>query len=280
MQYAVRHIRRPGLTRDLPYGPEDLFWVSNAATLVMGEQDAVLIDTFVTAEQNQQLIDWVRSFGRRLTHVYVTHGHGDHFFGLGQIAQAFPSVRAVGTDATVAGAEAQVTPDKLVSFWQRLFPEQIPDRLTVPEPLGDDHLELEGQRLDIVETGFTDTAGSTVVWVPALRLIAAGDVAYDDTHPYLAESTTATRREWAATLDRLGELDPAAVVAAHKNPDRPDDPRILAETAAYLREFNQLDADTTTAEELYRAMLDRHPRRINPGSLWSAAQRAKQPALR
>ncbi|MEV4765702.1 MBL fold metallo-hydrolase [Micromonospora chokoriensis] len=278
MQYAVHHIRRPSLTRDLPYGPEDLFWVTNAATLLMGEEDAVLVDTFVTAEQNEELINWVRSFGRRLTHVYVTHGHGDHFFGLGQIAQAFPGVRAVATDATVAAARVQIGPDMLSSFWERLFPGQIPAELTVPEPLGDDHLDLEGQRLEVVEAGFSDTAGSTVLWAPALRLIVAGDVAYNDTHPYLAESTAATRREWAATLDRLGELGPAAVVAAHKNPDRPDDPRILAETAAYLREFDRLDADTTTAEELYRAMLDRHPRRLNPGSLWGAAQRAKQPA--
>nr|WP_296068018.1 hypothetical protein [uncultured Actinoplanes sp.] len=25
MEYAVHHVRRPGLTRDLPYGPDDLF---------------------------------------------------------------------------------------------------------------------------------------------------------------------------------------------------------------------------------------------------------------
>ncbi len=276
MQYAVHHVRRPSVTRDLPYGPDDLLWVTNQATLLMGEKDAVLVDTYVTIEQNQQLIDWVRSFGRRLTHVYVTHGHGDHLFGLAQIAEAFPGVRAVGTDATVATAKVQTGADLVGSFWERLFPGRIPAELAVPEPLGDNHLELEGQRLDIVETGFTDTAGSTVVWVPELRLIVGGDVVYNDAHPYLSESTAATRREWAATLDRLGELDPAVVVAAHKNPERADDPRILAETAAYLREFDLLDADTATAEELYGAMLDRYPRRINPGSLWGAAQRAKQ----
>ncbi|MET8232775.1 MBL fold metallo-hydrolase [Micromonospora sp. NPDC005298] len=276
MRYAVHHVRRPSLTRDLPYGPEDLQWVTNTATLLIGEEDAVLVDTFVTVEQNEQLISWVRSFGRRLTHVYVTHGHGDHLFGLGQLARAFPGVRAVATEATVAAARVQTGPEMVSSFWERLFPGQIPARLTIPEPLGDDHLDLEGERLEVLQTGFSDTAGSTVVWVPGLRLIVAGDVAYNDTHPFLSESTAATRREWATTLDRLGDLDPAAVVAGHKNPDRPDDPRILAGTAAYLREFDLLDADTTTAEELYRAMLDRHPRRVNPGSLWGAAKRAKQ----
>ncbi|MBM0275050.1 MBL fold metallo-hydrolase [Micromonospora tarensis] len=276
MRYAVHHVRRPSLTRDLPYGPEDLLWVTNTATLLIGEQDAVLVDTFLTVEQNQQLIDWVRSFGRRLTAVYVTHGHGDHLFGLSQLAEAFPGVRAVATEATTAAARVQTGTEMVSTFWQPLFPGQIPDHLTLPEPLDEDHLELEGQRLEIIETGFTDTAASTVVWAPDPRVIVGGDVVYNDTHPFLAESTAPTRREWAATLDRLVELEPAAVVAGHKNPDRPDDPRILAETAAYLREFDMLDARTTTAEELYREMLHRHPRRVNPGSLWGAAKRAKQ----
>ncbi|MDG6105552.1 hypothetical protein Daura_13605 [Dactylosporangium aurantiacum] len=36
-----------------------------------------------------------------------------------------------------------------------------------------------------------------------------------------------------------------------------------------------LAARTGTAQELYRATLDRHPRRANPGSLWGGATKAK-----
>ena len=41
-------IRRPGLTRDLPPGKEELMWVANSSTLILGERDAVLVDTFLT----------------------------------------------------------------------------------------------------------------------------------------------------------------------------------------------------------------------------------------
>jgi len=116
-------------------------------------------------------------------------------------------------------------------------------------------------RLEAIGAGFTDTAGSSVLWSPGLRLLVAGDVAYNDIHPYLAETTTQSRAEWAATADRLRELNPAAVVAGHRNPDRPDDPAILVETATYLRDFNECEAATTTAEQLYSAMLERYPRR-------------------
>ncbi len=276
MQYAVHHMRRPGLTRDLPFGPEDLFWVVNTATLIYGERDAVLVDTYATVQQNQALVDWVRSLERRLTHVFITHPHGDHQFGVGQILEAFPGVRAVATKETAAGSVAQASPESVESFWERLFPGQIPRPLPTPEPLDGTTIDLEGRELRAIETGFTDTAGSAVLWVPDLRLLVAGDVAYNDTHQYMAETTTATRAEWAATADGLRRLNPAAVIAGHKNPDRADDPAILAETAAYLRDFNALDATTGTAEELYGAMLERYPRRANPGSLWGGAKRAKQ----
>ena len=46
-------------------------------------------------------------------------------------------------------------------------------------------------------------------------------------------------------------------------------------TAAYLRDFNRLEAQTGSPEELYAAMLEIYPRRVNPGSLWGGAKKAK-----
>src|ERR1700735_827910 len=108
--YAVHTAVRQGVTRDLPHGPEDLQWVANSVTLVYGERDAVLVDTFTSIDQNAELVKWVQSFERNLTHVYITHGHGDHFFGLGQLLVAFPGALALGTEETVADAPINDTP--------------------------------------------------------------------------------------------------------------------------------------------------------------------------
>jgi hypothetical protein len=43
-----------------------------------------------------------------------------------------------------------------------------------------------------------------------------------------------------------------------------------------LRDFNRLNTATTTARELYDAMLEIYPDRANPGSLWGAANAAKK----
>jgi glyoxylase-like metal-dependent hydrolase (beta-lactamase superfamily II) len=274
--WQVLTSKRPGLTRGLPPGKEDLAWVSNSATLISGRKDAVLVDTFLTLDQAKVLADWVAASGKNLTAIYVTHGHGDHFFGLGPLLERFPQARALATPEIVEAMERNLSPDVIENFWRKLFPGQIPERLTVAEALSGGELELEGHRLVAIDAGHSDIERSTCLHVPSIDLLVGGDVVYNGIHPYLAETDTKSRLEWIATLDRLETLQPKAVIAGHKIPENPDDPRIIGETRQYLRDFNRLDATTSTARELYDAMLDIYPNRANPGSLWGAANKAKE----
>ena len=164
----------------------------------------------------------------------------------------------------------------LEDFWRRLFPGEIPERLPVAEPLENDELDLEGHKLVVVNAGRTDTARSTCLHVPSIGLIVAGDAVYNGIHPYLGETDARSRLEWISTLDKLEALKPTAVIAGHKVPERDDDPRTIAETRQYLRDFDRLNMTTSTAHELYDAMLAIYPDRANPGSLWGAANISKK----
>jgi glyoxylase-like metal-dependent hydrolase (beta-lactamase superfamily II) len=278
LRWDVLTVKRPSLTRDLPPGKEELRWVANSSTLIYGERDAVLVDTLLTTEQSKTLSDWVVASGKNLTAIYITHGHGDHFFGLASLLERFPRAKAVATPEVVKAMREQLTPAWIDNFWRRLFPGDIPDRLLVAEPLEGDDLELEGRKLVPIDAGRTDTAHSTCLHVPSIGLIVAGDVVYNGIHPFLSETDTRSRLEWISTLDKLEALNPKALIAGHKVPENDDDPRIIAETRQHLRDFNRLNAATTTARELYDAMLEIYPHRVNPGSLWGAANAAKKAA--
>src|ERR1700738_1204297 len=178
LSWDVLTIRRPGLTRDLPAGKEELMWVANSSTLIHGERDAVLVDTFLTTEQSQTLVNWVVASGKNLTAIYVTHAHGDHFFGLAPLLGRFPHARAVATPEVVKAMHEQLSPASVDNFWRRRFPGQIPDRLLGAEPLEDRELGLEGHQLVAGRVGRTDTAHSTCLHVPAIGLVVGGGAVY------------------------------------------------------------------------------------------------------
>ena len=74
----------------LPPGQSRSVWSPISATLISGQHDAVLVDPLMTVEQGVAVADWVSTTGKNLTTVYVTHGHGDHWFGLGAVRERFP----------------------------------------------------------------------------------------------------------------------------------------------------------------------------------------------
>ena len=275
LSYKVFTATRPGLNRDVPAGKESLMWVANSSTLIYGEHDAVLVDTFLTVDQSKGLADAIVASGKTLKAIYVTHAHGDHFFGIKILQDRFPNVKALATPEVVAKMKLQITPEKLNDRWRKLFPNQIPDVISVADALQGNEIDLEGSKLIVVRIGHTDTDDTTCLHVPSIGLVLAGDAVYNGIHPFLNESNRQTRLEWIAALDKIDALKPSAVVAGHKIPTNDDSPRHVEETRQYIRDFIRLNDATQTARELYDRMLELYPDRANPGSLWSAAAVAK-----
>ena len=64
----------PTVTKNPPPGEKQRFFSPISSTLIYGKRDAVLVDTFMTANQNDVLVDWVKGSGKNLTTIYITHG--------------------------------------------------------------------------------------------------------------------------------------------------------------------------------------------------------------
>ena len=184
-------------------------WDPTTSTLILGARDAVLVDALATVREATALADWVALHDRRLTTIYITHGHGDHYLGLSVLLDRFPEARAVATAGTVEQMRKQTTPEALNSGFRARFPGQIADTVALAEPLGAAQFELEGLPLVVIETGHTDTVDTTSLYVPDLALIVSGDVAYNHCHMYVGATTAESRDEWIAALDRLAALNPA-----------------------------------------------------------------------
>jgi glyoxylase-like metal-dependent hydrolase (beta-lactamase superfamily II) len=116
LKWDVFATKRQGLTCDLPPGKEQWMWVPTSATLLSGQRDAVLVDALLTVQEAHALVDGVAASGKHLTTISVSHGHGDHFFGIAALQNRFPTARAVATLDVVRVMQQQASPEYVANF--------------------------------------------------------------------------------------------------------------------------------------------------------------------
>jgi glyoxylase-like metal-dependent hydrolase (beta-lactamase superfamily II) len=101
---------------------DDPMWSPMSSTLIHGASQAVLVDTLVTNDQVDALVGWIEGFDVKLTTIYITHGHADHWIGLARLLQRFPNARGLATPEVVGRANFEATHPPLAAYWQGIFP--------------------------------------------------------------------------------------------------------------------------------------------------------------
>lgn len=266
-------IRHPAIPLAMPDRLPDggaRTWAPLTTTLLLGREDAVLVDPPLTSAQAQSVIARLERSGRRLSAMLVTHGHGDHWFSAGMISKRLGGVPVLATAAGLTGTAAAASTK--AAFWDRILPHQIPDPTDVAE-IGPDGIELDGHVVRLADVGHSDTDGTAVVHVPDLGLVVAGDVLYDRVHPFLVESGDGGRDAWRAAIARVTELRPKQVVVGHSaGPSQRMDPDVLvADLLAYLDAVEDQLARRADPRSFFEAMVAEFPHWENRSTLWGSA---------
>jgi glyoxylase-like metal-dependent hydrolase (beta-lactamase superfamily II) len=261
----------PSIPWSKPNGKEGGPWSPISCTLIHGEKEAVLVDTPITTAQTIDLVRWIKSRipGKQLKAIYITHGHGDHFFGIPTLLRHFPTARPLATAGTLEHMEQQIEEPFFSNKWGSQFPGQIDQPFHLADQLpSHNEISLEGHVLKVIEVGQADTHASTILWVPDIKLAVCGDVAYGDVHQMLGECNTKEKRDgWIASIRKVEALKPELVVPGHKLSGEADGTFHLAESRRYIETFEKLLAQSNSARELTQAMLKEFPTRFNPGAL-------------
>jgi glyoxylase-like metal-dependent hydrolase (beta-lactamase superfamily II) len=242
------------------------------STLVVGQSESVLIDAQFIDADIAALGDMIEASGTKLTTIYVTHGHADHYLGVGRLLDRFPTARAIATAAVVGHIEK--TLDAQARQWSALFGDAAVKATALPEPMDGDVIELEGAEMRVIEVGQADIYPSTVVHVPAIDVVVAGDVVYNQCHVMLGLTGPGEWGKWIESVDKVAQLEPKTIVAGHKKPDASDDDAevMLVSTRSYISDFTELSQTAKDAEELVAEMQARYETFANPWTLAFSAQ--------
>jgi glyoxylase-like metal-dependent hydrolase (beta-lactamase superfamily II) len=241
-------------------------WSPISITLVHSPTSAVLVDTAISIEENEKLVDWIEQTipGKTLKYIFITHAHGDHFLGLPILLSKFPSAKAVATTKVVEGCAEQLVPTSFAR-WSNFFPRQLASDQIPPTALPPSNMfEIDGHEFHAVDVEHSDTHATSFLHVPSLRLVAAGDIVYGDCHQSLRQAETKEyRHQWLAALDTIAALDPHIVVAGHKRATQADGSYLIGATRKYILDFEEELERVKDPLELEEAMKKRYPQRWN-----------------
>jgi glyoxylase-like metal-dependent hydrolase (beta-lactamase superfamily II) len=249
------------------FGSEGKHWSPCASTLVTGETEAVLTDTGHIKSEVSALGDMIEQTGKQLTTIYITHGHLDHFLGIGQLMKRFPGARPVASAAVVADIKSSVAEQE--QQWQTGFGDDVDKTAVIPEPLQGNVIDLEGQELRVIEVAQGDISPSTVIHIPSIDTVIGGDVVYNRIHMMLALTGPAEWQKWIDSIDLVESLGATTIIAGHKQPDASDQDleTILDGSRGYIRDFRDAVAASTTASEVIETMKAKYPDYGNPTTL-------------
>ena len=166
-----------------------------SATLISGPTEAVLIDALYLKDDVRELGDLIERTGKSLTTIYITHAHPDHYAGLGPLLERFPGAKCVAMphviDAMKEGMELHT------QQWAMLFGDACVTPGALPDPIDEGRtLYVDGSPVHIIEVKQADIHPTSIVHVPELDVVIAGDSIYNEIHPMLGLSTPEEGSDW------------------------------------------------------------------------------------
>ena len=250
------------------------------STLLVGGSESVLVDAQFIDSDIAALGDLIERTGTRLTTIYATHAHADHYLGIGALIERFPGARPLATPGVVDAIKDTLEVQK--AQWSALFGDAAVKPTVLPEPMADDVIDLEGTELRAIEVGQGDIRPSTVLHVPAIDTVVSGDVVYNQIHAMLGLSGPEEWQDWIESVNRVEQLKPTTIVAGHKKPEASDQDvaAMLDDTRSYIADFAELARTAQDEDELVAGMLAKYPAFGNPWTLkfsaraWFSRERA------
>jgi len=228
-----------------------------ASVIVSGKTDAVLIDAQFTLADAEKVAQEIKTSGKKLITIYVSHGDPDFYFGLEVFKKYFPEVTAYASPATVEHIKA--TAQKKLEVWGERLGKNITSNAILPQVLKGNAIELEGEKLEII--GLEEFPTKTFVWIPSIKAVVGGiNIFGTSFHLWMADAqTTEARNQWISVLNKIETFSPEIIIPAHGTSGTALDISAVKHTKSYIQFYEEALKTSKTSEALIGALKSKYP---------------------
>jgi cyclase len=193
-------------------------YVPGNSTALITSDGVVLVDDKFEIDHDNIITELKKITDKPIKYVINTHHHADHSGGNAKLQQMNVQV--------VASVQAR---ENMVDANQPGLPSIVFDQHA--------RVYLGGKSVELYHYGRAHTNGDIVVYFPADRALAAGDMfTYGDATPQLIDyAGGGSAKEWTKTLDQALQLDFEAVVPGHGDVTTKQEMRKFRDSTLKLR---------------------------------------------
>ncbi|EPY7113976.1 MBL fold metallo-hydrolase [Klebsiella variicola] len=227
---------------------------SVCSTLIMGENEAILVDAQFTISNAHRLVAELIESQRALKKIFITHLHPDHFLGLEIIKSVWPHAEVVAWKKIAN--EVNDAYDFKIDYWgNSVLKENGPNKKFHINMINDDVIMLEGETINILGIMSGDCIDITPLWIPSLKTLIASDIVFENAHVWIADMRNEERMaNWMHALDILEDLEPVVVIPGHAPINPTLSPSSISFTRQYIRDFRKQLNRSGNSDELVAQM--------------------------
>lgn len=243
------------LTFDTYNADKNSFYVN--ATLIVGEDEVMLIDTGFTKADALRIAAKILDTGKELKTIFISQADPDYYFGAETLHSLFPEAEIITTPAVKEVIEKKL-PTKL-KVWTPKMGNNAPVAPYVPQAIKGTTLTFEGHDIEIKGTDGA-FAHRPYLWIPSSKAILGNVSIFGNLHLWMADTQTEqSQNEWREQLQEMQALQPEIVIPGHMKSGTPLNAETIRYSQQYLKDFSQFKSSSTNSEQLIEKMSEKYP---------------------
>lgn len=220
------------------------------STLIMGEEDAILVDAQFTISNAHRLLAEIIESKKNLIKIFITHLHPDHYLGLEVIKGKYPDAEVISYKKIANDINHAY--DFKIKYWgkETLKGNGAKIKFDIKE-INENKITLDGEDILILEPMGGDCIEITPLWIPSISTLIASDVVFSDVHVWIADMRTPERiNKWMKSLDILEKLKANIVIPGHARKNSSFSPSSIAFTRSYINNFLKVLKESSDSKDV------------------------------